>query len=404
MVFQFAEPFRNVSALIASTPKSTLQALMMVMTYKSYEQFLPDATTSTDEETRWGECFDYTDTSLPWIASKFFLDRQYNDQIRSEFKTMAEDLKTAFSKRVGNLDWMANNTKTLVQDKISKVKTLIGYPDENPNARNATDLLRYYSPINITTSHFSNAVSIRQWAAKRAFTALSSPVDTNQWLEYGVHSYTANARYYANQNNIHLPAGISQHPLFFAGSPSYLTYGGIGMIAGHEITHGFDINGRLWDNNRRYKEWWDPASSAAFNNRTQCFVNQFSAIPVVNAAGHPVLNETHQQAYINGLTTLAENLADNGGLANAYDAWRIHEAATPSLKLPGLEKFTKEQLFFVAAGQTWCSKTSTAGVLSTVRTNEHSPDFARILNIMFNSGGFREAFGCRVKEPVCQLW
>lgn len=377
---------------------------MMIMTYKSYEQFLPDATTGTDEEARWGECFTYTDTSLPWIASKFFLDRQYNDQIRSEFKTMAEDLKTAFSKRVDKLDWLANNTKTLVQDKISKVKTLIGYPDENPNARNATDLLKYYSPINITASHFSNAVFIRQWAANRAFAALSYPVDTDQWLEFGVHSYTANARYYFNQNTMHVPAGISQHPLFFAGSPSYLIYGGIGMISGHEITHGFDINGRQWDNNRRFREWWDKQSEVAFSNRTQCFIEQFSAIPIVNAAGRPVYNETHQPAYVNGLTTLAENLADNGGLANAYDAWKMHESKTPSQKLPGLEKFTKDQLFFIAAGQTWCSKYSTAVVLNTVKTDEHAPAFARILNIQYNSRGFREAFSCKKKEPECQLW
>lgn len=275
---------------------------------------------------------------------------------------------------------------------------------QEPSARNATSLLKYYSPINITDTYFGNALSIRQWAATRAFDALSRPSDDNLWLEYGVHSYVANARYFANKNNIYIPAGITQPPLYYPSAPSYLRYGSVGIIIGHEITHGFDTNGRLWNNNDQYRNWWDNSSTAEFNTRAQCFVDQFDGIPLVDYTGKPVLDEAGEQAYVNGTLAITENIADAGGLSNAWAAWRAREAKEPSQKLPGMDEFTKEQLFFIASGQTWCSKLSAESVLGITRADVHAPPFARALNVAMNSGAFREAWKCEVKEPGCELW
>jgi endothelin-converting enzyme len=275
---------------------------------------------------------------------------------------------------------------------------------QTPDAWNSTSLLAYYSPITITDSLFSNAFSIRRWATARAFRALSRPVDATLWPEFGVHAFNAQARYYAHYNSIQVPAGITQKPIYLENAPSYITYGSIGMVAGHEITHGFDTNGREWDNNRRYKEWWDEESEVAFANLTKCFVDQFNAIPVVDQTGQPVLNGTGQQAYVNGTLTISENIADAGGMASAWDAWRRHEAASPSQRLPGLDEFSNEQLFFLAAGQMWCSKSSHEDLLVKLKTDAHAPAFARVEAVSRNSKGFREAWGCKVRKPECEIW
>ncbi|KAH7095480.1 hypothetical protein FB567DRAFT_31232 [Paraphoma chrysanthemicola] len=403
MLFRVPEIFANVSTLVSETPKSTLRALFIVMAYKSYEPFVTPSKLTGME--RWENiCYTYVDESLPWLASKLFLDATYSDESRENLETMTEELKDALIKRVSENDWMANDTKKLVQEKLSEVRANIGYPQHTPDAWNSTSLLAYYSPINITDSLFSNALSIRRWAAARAFRALDRPVDATLWPEFGVHAFNAQARYYPHYNSIQIPAGITQRPIYLENAPSYITYGSIGLVAGHEITHGFDTNGREWDNNRRYKEWWDEASEVAFTNLTKCFVDQFNAIPVIDETGQPVLNQTGQQAYVNGTLTITENIADAGGMASAWDAWRTHEAVSPSPRLPGLGEFSKEQLFFLAAGQMWCSKSTHEDLLTHIKTDFHAPAFARVEAVSRNSKGFREAWGCKVKEPECEIW
>jgi endothelin-converting enzyme len=183
-----------------------------------------------------------------------------------------------------------------------------------------------------------------------------------------------------------------------------MLYGTVGAISGHEITHGFDTNGRFWNNNNQHRPWWDTESESAFANRTQCMIDQFSAFPILDSHGQPILNSTNQTAYINGTLTISENIADQGGLANAYDAWRIHETEVAAPKLPGLEAFTKEQLFFIAVGQTWCHKETKDRVLEQSMTDAHAPGFARILNVQKNSKGFRDAFKCEERKPECEIW
>jgi endothelin-converting enzyme len=224
------------------------------------------------------------------------------------------------------------------------------------------------------------------------------------WPEYGVHSFNAQARYYAHYNAILLPAGLTQKPVYFKGAPSYITYGSVGIVAGHEITHGFDANGRLWNNDRQYRNWWDADSQVAFANLTQCFVNQFNGIQLGDYNGRPVLNETGQPAYVDGEFTVSENIADAGGLTSAWEAWREHEAVSPSPRLPGLDEFTKEQLFFIAAGQMWCSKSSRVDLLTQIASDAHAPAFARVMAVAQNSKGFRETWQCKEREPVCEIW
>jgi endothelin-converting enzyme len=269
---------------------------------------------------------------------------------------------------------------------------------------NATDLLQYYAGVNTTSSLYDNVLSGRKWAVERAWKVLNHPTDPTLWPEFGAHSYVSEARYGFQYNHIIIGSGITQAPALYMGAPSYLMYGGIGYIAGHEVTHGFDANGRLWNNDRQYKDWWDDGSVEEFKNRSQCFIDQYSAIEAKDYLGEPVIGEDGKPAHVNGEQTLSENIADAGGLANAWVAWKKHEEKEPSKLLPGLDKFTKEQMFFIGMGQMFCSKFSQENMLEYVGKNGHAPPFARIRGATANSKAFKETWQCKKKEPECEIW
>lgn len=201
-----------------------------------------------------------------------------------------------------------------------------------------------------------------------------------------------------------IPAGISQSPLFSRTTPLYLSYGSLGYIAAHEVTHGFDSIGRHFDPNSRLQEWWTQSSADEFNNRTKCFIDEYSAVPVVGWDGMTATTEKNKTLYVSGERSLPENIADTGGLVTSYDAWKKLDNGSPQQGLPGLERFTRDQLFFIAFGQTWCSRLTAEEVAIGVNTDAHAPNFARTRVTPQNSGAFRKAFGCKKKEPTCELW
>jgi endothelin-converting enzyme len=207
-----------------------------------------------------------------------------------------------------------------------------------------------------------------------------------------------NALYYMAANSVNIPAGITQLPGFHHQLPSYALYGGVGSIIGHEITHGFDSNGRKWDENAAYAKWWDDESSSKFDGLTQCFVKQYDSYQLEVPSG---------KANVSGTTTLAENISDAGGLRAAYDAWLAERKAMPSAwdqDLPGLDMFTHEQLFFIMWGNNWCSSYSAAGMDDLIKTDNHAPATARLGLTAQNSGAFKEAFKCKNKKPACEIF
>ncbi|CAI6255735.1 unnamed protein product [Periconia digitata] len=402
MLFQQPEHFANISSLISTTPKSAIQATIMVMTYLSHATYVYGY--DITEQERWDRfCFKYVETSLPWIASKFFLDQTYSDERRDFVTTMTEDLRSAYLQRLEGIEWITKETKALVHEKISNIVTKIGYPEHTPNARNATDLMAYYSPIQITESLYKNVISIREWDHNRVWDLLNHPVDQKIWPGSTVYAWIANAFYANVWSYAVIPAGITQAPIYYEGAPSYITYSSLGMILGHELTHALDTDGRLWDQNRRYKSWWDEQSIANFENRSECFVKQYSEMKAVDNFGEAILNQDGKPYFVNGTMTVSENIADAGGLGMAWEAWLAHEKKGPSRSLPGLENFTKEQLFYINSAQTWCTKSSRKSMLSLLLEESHAPGFARILGPTQNSKGFNDAFQCK-REPVCELW
>lgn len=189
-----------------------------------------------------------------------------------------------------------------------------------------------------------------------------------------------------------------QFPVFDVDVPQYLSYGAFGSVSGHELSHAFDSTGRHYDQNGNYTDWWTDKTVANFKQRADCFVDQYHNFTIDGRDGKPL--------HVNGKLTLGENIADAGGLAAAFAAWKKRAAEAPNLNLdlPGLDFFTQEQLFFVSYANWWCGKTRPETAIQRIYTDPHAPKWARILGTMANSRDFKESFHCEEKKPVCELW
>lgn len=267
---------------------------------------------------------------------------------------------------------------------------------QSPNIMDPEELRSYYATLNISSAHFGNVLSTRRFDGREQWSALGKPTDMQQW---GMTAATVNAYYNPPHNEIVFPAAIMQFPLFGVELPSYVSYGAFGAVAGHELSHAFDNNGRHYDLHGRYSNWWTNGTIAAFTAKAQCLVDEFGNFTVEGKDG-PV--------HVNGEQTLGENIADSGGLTAAWSAWNERRktvaTAQPELSLPGLDHFSHEQLFYISFGNAWCSKFRPAMLTNRMATDVHSPDMVRIKGTVLNSRGFREAFQCPVKEPTCELW
>jgi endothelin-converting enzyme len=268
--------------------------------------------------------------------------------------------------------------------------------DQSPNVTDPASLRDYYTGLSISDAYFDNSMSISRWAVNQSWSALGRPVDRNEW---GMTPPTVNAYYNPAGNEIVFPAGIMQYPAFGGELPQYMNYGAFGAVAGHELSHAFDNNGKNYDPSGNFTDvpWWTNKTLQAFETRAECFVNEYSNFTASGVNGTTL--------HVNGRQTLGENIADAGGLSASFSAWQQRRQDYPDLDLPGLDDFSQEQLFYISFGNFWCSKYTPNALTSRIRTDEHSPDWARIMGpAMMNSRGFRDAFSCPAKEPVCELW
>lgn len=259
------------------------------------------------------------------------------------------------------------------------------------------NLRSYYQSVQVSQSaYFKNSLNMRRFDIAREWSSLGKPVDRNEW---GMTVPTVNAYYNPPGNEIVFPAGIMQFPVFDVAVPQYLSYGAFGAVSGHELSHAFDSTGRHYDQNGNYTDWWTPSTVAAFKERAQCFIDQYSNYSIPGPDDKPL--------YVNGKLTLGENIADAGGLSASFAAWkkRQGESNEKNQNLPGLsEHFSQDQLFFVSYANWWCGKTTKETAINRLYTDPHAPKWARVLGTMANSREFKEAFSCKEKEPVCKLW
>lgn len=278
--------------------------------------------------------------------SRFFVERAFSKEAKDLGDQIILDIKDAFTIKLNESEWMTESVRELAIEKVHLIRQKIGYPTRSPDITNAGELQEFYSNISISAStYFANKLSVVTHDVRETWSQVGKPVDKDAWE---MSAQTVNAYYAPPMNEIVFPAGIMQAPVFYDPSiPKYLSYGAFGAVAGHELSHAFDSSGRNYDQNGNYTDWWDKSTIEAFKTKTDCFVEQYHNYTVPTKNG---------RLPINGKLTLGENIADAGGLTAAYQSWKRRDDETADLKLPGLDHFTKEQIFFLAYGQTWCGK------------------------------------------------
>ncbi|KAH8887992.1 zincin [Thozetella sp. PMI_491] len=378
--------FKLIGEIVEDTPKATLQnwlAWRAIMNLKNYVSS-PNLVL----------CVSGIDITLTFILRRFYISSSFSSEKRAVAAKMLSDVRTQFINRLESLTWMSDEVKKRAVTKVNNVQETIGYPS-SPNSDldlfDAKAVAALYQGQNITASYFANQISYQKWHMQYLISKLPKRVDRG---DFPFALDAVNAYYAAIGNNIVVPAGILQAPIFDPKLPSYAIYGSIGTVLGHELTHGFDDRGRLFDETGSRASWWDDNTVAEFKNLAQCFIDQYNnfTYPSVDGPRH-----------VDGVKTLGENLADAGGLHTAYESWISNRGALePSL--PNLEYFTHEQLFYIFYANMWCSSFRPAKAALIYPTDIHSPPMTRIQGMMQNSRGFREAFNCPSKDPVCELW
>ncbi|GKT41329.1 neprilysin-1 [Colletotrichum spaethianum] len=413
--------FGNLSALLANTTADTLKgyfvwkAAITLSTYVEAEAMhkLTDVKAILSgldpdiigQGARWQQCIARieggvgwieTSNGLGWILGRFFIDRAYSEAARELTTTLMNTIQREFITRLADKTWLSDEVRKVAEEKVRAMALKIGYPDASPKTVDPQGMAAYYRDLEIGESFFNNTISSAAWYTAKLWSSLNKPSDKAMW---GESPTVVNAYYSPQLNDITILAGIQQQPLYDVEYPSYINYGGLGTVLGHELTHGFDNVGHKFAPNGSLSNWFDESSEKAFTERAGCFVKQYSEFSVAAPNGTRV--------HVKGDSTLGENIADAGGLAASFAAWKRQQAdgTANDYDLPGLGNFTYDQLFFVKYAQSWCTVSGSPGYdVWLINNDAHSPGFARIKGGLDNTQEFKKAFNCPVKEARCELW
>ncbi|KAI8983130.1 hypothetical protein BDB01DRAFT_843391 [Pilobolus umbonatus] len=354
---------------------------------------------------RWDTCLDEVNSGMGFLVGRYYVIDKFGGEAKSRADDFVNSIKDVFVKRLPELGWIDDTTRERAIDKVNKLIRKVGYPDESPDIMSPVSLSEYYGDLSMEEDdYFGNYMNSRRWSVGEEWRQVGKAPDRSKWY---MNPQEVNAYFNPSFNEIVFPAGILQNPFFGNNYPEYLNYGGIGVVVGHELTHGFDNMGRHFDGEGRLVQWWTNETSAQFDEKASCFVKQYSNFTMIDEEGNAI--------NVNGKLTLGENLADNGGLGEAYTAWKGRYDGDEKDKkynnhiLPGLGELSPEQLFFVNFGRIWCHKATPAQAKKSVLTDEHSPPRWRVNGAVQNSKKFSEVFKCPAGSPMnpshkCELW
>jgi len=330
---------------------------------------------------RWKRCVQYTDGDLGEALGQAFVKEKFGPEAKADTLKMVHEIEAALEKDLNTLTWMTDATKREAMTKLHAVADKIGYPDN----------WRDYSALRVARGDaLGNSQRANAFEFRRQLNKIGKTVDKSEW---GMTPPTVNAYYNPLQNNINFPAGILQPPFYSVKSDAGVNYGGVGAVVGHELTHGFDDQGRQFDARGNLKEWWTAQDAKAFTDRAQCLVDEYGGFTAID------------DVKVNGKLTLGENTADNGGLRLALMAYMAGVVA-PAKTLDG---FTPEQRFFLGWGQIWCATRRPEAMRMMAQTNPHSPEKYRVNGVVSNMPEFQRAFSCKADTPMvrqtqCRVW
>jgi endothelin-converting enzyme/putative endopeptidase len=331
---------------------------------------------------RWKRCVRFEDRALGEAVGQAYVARYFPGDAKERALKMVLSIESAMDRDIRELPWMTEATKQQALAKLKTVVNKIGYPDK----------WRDYSALAIVrgdalgNGERSNAFEFRRQLAK-----IGKPLVRGEWY---LTAPTVNANYDPQMNDINFPAGVLQPPLFDPQADDADNFGQTGATIGHELTHGFDDEGRKYDGAGNQRDWWLPADAAEFDKRAECISTQFSGYTVVD------------DVKVNGKLTLGEDVADLGGMFLAYSAW---EEAVKAKKLQPIDGLTPPQRFFVAYAQGWCSNQRPEVQRMRAATDAHSPERYRTNGVVSNMPEFQRAFSCKadapmVHAPACRVW
>jgi endothelin-converting enzyme/putative endopeptidase len=325
------------------------------------------------------------DSALGEALGQVYVKQYFAGDSKAKMLAMVHDIEDAMDKDIDTLDWMSPATKVRAKEKLHAVANKIGYPDK----------WRDYSSLTVSpTDAVGNAMRAAAFENDRQLNKIGKPVDHNEW---GMTPPTVNAYYDPSMNDINFPAGILQPDFYDPKVDLAVNYGHIGAVIGHELTHGFDDEGKKFDAKGNLADWWTPADTAAFEKKTDCLVNEYNQFIAVD------------DVHVNGKLTLGENTADNGGLVLAFMAY-LDRARQEHLDINAkIDGYTGPQRFYIAFAQNWCSNDRPESLRTGALTDPHSPDQLRSNGPIVNQPGFAGAFGCKVGTPMvpeksCRVW
>jgi len=331
---------------------------------------------------RWKKCVRLTDSQLGEALGQEFVNRAFSQEMKKRTVEMTRQIEQAMQEDIQQLTWMGPETKKQALEKLHAVVNKVGYPDR----------WRDYSAVEVRRGDFlGNVQRSTAFEASRQMGKIGKPLDRGEW---GMTPPTVNAYYNPQMNDINFPAGVLQPPLYDAKLDDAPNYGNTGGTIGHELTHGFDDQGRQFDARGNLREWWTKEDGAAFEQRAQCIVDQYAQYTIVD------------DIKINSKLTEGEDVADLGGLILAYMAWK---AQTKDQHLENREGFTPDQRFFIGYAQWACENERPENLRANAITNEHSPGKYRVNGLMVNMPEFQKAFACKagqsmVRENRCRVW
>uniref|UniRef100_A0A5F5Q055 Membrane metalloendopeptidase like 1 n=1 Tax=Equus caballus TaxID=9796 RepID=A0A5F5Q055_HORSE len=351
---------------------------------------------TTVEEVRWRECVSYVNSNMESAVGSLYVKKAFPGDSKNVVRELINKVRAVFVETLEELGWMDEASKKKAREKAMSIREQIGYPNYILEDRNK-HLDEEYSKLHFSEDlYFENGLQNLKASAHRSIKKLREKVDQNLWI---IGAAVVNAFYSPNRNQIVFPAGILQPPFFSKEQPQALNFGGIGMVIGHEITHGFDDNGRNFDKNGNMLDWWSNFSAEHFREQSECMIYQY---------GNYSWDLADQQN-VNGFSTLGENIADNGGLRQAYKAYLKWKAeGGKDQQLPGLD-LTYDQLFFINYAQVWCGSYRPEFALQSIKTDVHSPLKYRVLGSLQNLAAFADAFHCARGTPMhpqqrCRVW
>ena len=340
-----------------------------------------------EEQPRWKTCTADTDRALGEAVGQDWVKQYFPPEAKDSMEKLVKTLETALGQDIAQLPWMSPETKVEAQKKLDAIRDKIGYPEH----------WRDYSKLTVKRDDLlGNVDRSAIFETHRDLAKYGKPVDETEW---GMSPPTVNAYYNPGMNDINFPGGILQPPFYDDKADPAVNYGAIGVVIGHEMTHGFDDQGSQYDLHGNVKVWWSPEDLAKFKSRTECEANEYEGFTVAPGA------------HLNGHFTLGENTADNGGLRIAYQAlMSVLAKEGPGAEDAKIDGYTPAQRYFLSFGQIWCENVTEAESRRRATVDPHSAGQWRVKGPVQNFDEFGKAFGCKAGQPMmpadggCRVW